>query len=240
MHFYCCNDAVPCLNEVKSRIFQCTVIFKNFQIHLYFVCHLSACLPTCCKTQFHYMYGSNFSHKECNWHLQYESVVPGKIYTLCHGDFFHPSLASLFFSKVSNSWKKVLITPGLYFCNYCVTDLPYDSSHDFNKCEHVNLRWEWTCVVFEELYYAANNQKIADKKKADYQEGLETSCDSYMKDPEQSCAWSRESYMKDPEKSRADSAAWSCESYKKDLEKNCDDSAAWSRESQWHSQTQAY
>ena len=29
------------------------------------------------------------------------------------------------------------------------------------------------CVVFEELYYAANNQNIADKKKANYQEALE-------------------------------------------------------------------
>ena len=46
----------------------------------------------------------------------------------------------------------------------------------------------------------ANNQKIADKKKVDYQEGLGNSC--------------------------ADSAAQSCESYKKDLEKSCDDSAA--------------
>ena len=42
----------------------------------------------------------------------------------------------------------------------------------------------------------ANDQKMADKKKADYQEGLEKSCadsaarsrDSYMKDPEKSCA----------------------------------------------------
>ena len=83
---------------------------------------------------------------------------------------------SLFFSKVSNSRKKVLITPGLYFPNYCVTYLPRDISCDFNKCEHVNLRWEWTRVVFKELYYKANNQKIADKKKADYQEGLEKSC----------------------------------------------------------------
>ena len=30
-------------------------------------------------------------------------------------------------------------------------------------------------VVFEELYYAANNQKIADKKKVDYREDLEKS-----------------------------------------------------------------
>ena len=83
-------------------------------------------------------------------------------------------------------------------------------------------------AVFEELYYVANNQKIADKKKADNQEGLEKSCadsaawshDSYMKDPEKSGAQSCESYMKDPEKSHADSAARSHESYKKDLEKS--------------------
>ena len=56
-------------------------------------------------------------------------------------------------------------------------------------------------AVFEELYYTANNQKIAHKKKADHQEGLEKihadsaarSRDSYMKDPEKSCARSRES-----------------------------------------------
>ena len=83
----------------------------------------------------------------------------------------------------------------------------------------MNLREEWTRVVFEELYYAENNQKIADKKKADYQEALEKSRadsaersrDSYMKDPEKSRARSRESYMKDPEKGRADSAARSRE-----------------------------
>ena len=51
-------------------------------------------------------------------------------------------------------------------------------------------------VVFEELYYVANNHKIADKKKADYQEALKKSradsaarsCDSYIKDPEKSHA----------------------------------------------------
>ena len=145
---------------------------------------------------------------------------------------------SLFFSKVSNLRKKVLITPGLYFPNCCITYLPRDISRDFNKCEHVNLRREWTRAVFEELYYTANNQKIADKKKADYQEGLEKSRagsaawsrDSYMKDPQKSCARSCKSYMKDQEKSRADSAARSRESYKNDLEKSRDDSAARSHE----------
>ena len=48
-------------------------------------------------------------------------------------------------------------------------------------------------VVFEELYYTANNQKIADKKKADCQEGLE-------KSHADSAAQSQDSYMKDPEK----------------------------------------
>ena len=69
----------------------------------------------------------------------------------------------------------MLITPGLYFSNYCIRYLPLDISRDFNKCEHMNLRREWTRAVFEELYYTANNHKIADKKKADYQEGLEKS-----------------------------------------------------------------
>ena len=76
--------------------------------------------------------------------------------------------------------------------------------------------------------------KMADKKKADYQEILqkdradsaEGSCDSYMKDPEKSRARSRESYMKDPEKGRADSAARSRKSYMKDPEKTLQHKAA--------------
>ena len=106
----------------------------------------------------------------------------------------------------------MLITPGLDIPNYCITYLPLDISRDFNKCEQVNLRRE-------ELYYTANNQKIADKKKTDYQEGLEKSRadiaarsrDSYMTDPEKSCARSRESYKNDFEKSRDDSTVQSCE-----------------------------
>ena len=50
--------------------------------------------------------------------------------------------------------------------------------------------------MFEELYYAANNQKIADKKKVNYQEALE-------KSRADSATRSRDSYTKDPEKSRA-------------------------------------
>ena len=95
-------------------------------------------------------------------------------------------------------------------------------------------------VPYEEIYYAANNQKIADKKM-DYQEGLEKSYadsaaqshDSYMKDLENSSAQSRKSYINDPEKSCADSAARSRESYKKDLKKSRDDSAARNCESYW-------
>ena len=93
-----------------------------------------------------------------------------------------------------------------------------DISCDFNKCEYVKLRRQWTHAVFEELYYAANDQKIADKKKVDYQDLEKSRADS--------AAQSHDSYMKDPEKSHARSR----ESYKKDLEKSHDDSAAWSRE----------
>ena len=98
--------------------------------------------------------------------------------------------------------------------------------------------------------------KRADKKKADYQEGLEK-CragsaaqspvwqlldmkdlrkslaqihESYVKNPEKICAdsaaWSRESYKKDLENSHDHSTARSCENYLKDPEKNC----AWNRE----------
>ena len=83
-------------------------------------------------------------------------------------------------------------------------------------------------AVVEELYYAANNQKIADKQKANYQEGLEKSHadsaarnhDSYMKNPEKIRARSCESQMKDPEKNHADSAVQNRGSYKKGLEKS--------------------
>ena len=62
----------------------------------------------------------------------------------------------------------------------------------------------------------ASNQKIADKKKVDYQEGLEKSradnaarsLDSYMKDQRKVMQEAvKVTYMKDPEKSHADSAA---------------------------------
>ena len=160
MHFYCCNDAVAWLNEAKSRIFWCTVIVKNFQFHLYFICHLPAVRP-----------GSAM----CTGPIFLTKNVIGDYNTnlLFQKRFIHCALMipfilhwpSLFFSNVSNLWKKVLITPGLYFPNYCVTYLPRDISHDFNKCEHVNLRQEWTRAVFEELYYTANNQKIANKRR---------------------------------------------------------------------------
>ena len=83
--------------------------------------------------------------------------------------------------------------------------------------------------MFEELHYGVNNQKIADKKKTDYQETLKKSSadsaarnlDSYMKDLEKSHAQSCGSYMKDPEKSRADITALSRKIYEKDLEKSC-------------------
>ena len=111
------------LNKAKSQIFRCTVIFKNFQIHLYFICHLPA---ICHKTRFRYEYRSNFFTKNV---IGIYNMNP-----LFRKRFIHCTMVitfilhwhSLFFSKVSNSRKKVLITPGLYFPNYCVTYLPRD------------------------------------------------------------------------------------------------------------------
>ena len=48
-------------------------------------------------------------------------------------------------------------------------------------------------AVFKELYHVANDKKMADKKKADYQEGLE-------KSRADSAARSRDSHMKDQRK----------------------------------------
>ena len=137
MHFYCCNDAVPWLNEAMTRIFQCTVIFKNLQIHLYFICHLPAIRPSSATCM-----GPIFLTKNV---IGVYNMNP-----LFRKRFIHCALVipfilhwlSLFFSKVSISRKKVLITPGLDFPNYCIMYLPRDVSCDFKKCEHVNLRGE--------------------------------------------------------------------------------------------------
>ena len=87
----------------------------------------------------------------------------------------------------------------------------------FQKVRTRELRGERTRVVFEELYYAANNQKIADIKKRNYQQALrEEPCWQCSmkpwqlqdwKDQDKSHSQSHESYMKNPEKSLADSAA---------------------------------
>ena len=46
MHWLGYNDTVSSLNEVKTRIFQPTANFENFEIHLYFVSQ-----PACRKTR---------------------------------------------------------------------------------------------------------------------------------------------------------------------------------------------
>ena len=46
MHWLGYNDAVSWLNEAKTRIFQPTANFENFEIYLYFVCQ-PASLPVC-------------------------------------------------------------------------------------------------------------------------------------------------------------------------------------------------
>ena len=48
MHWLGYNDAVSLLNEAKTRIFQPTVNFENFEIRLYFV-SLPAVRPGCAR-----------------------------------------------------------------------------------------------------------------------------------------------------------------------------------------------
>ena len=131
MHFYYCNDAVPWLNKAKIRIFRCTVIVKNFPNSPVFRLPPAICLPAVRP-------GS----ATCAGPIFLTKNVIGVYNTnpLFRIGFIHCALMilfilhwpSLFFSKVSNSRKKVLITPGLYFPNYCVTYLPRDISRDFN------------------------------------------------------------------------------------------------------------
>ena len=118
MHFYCCNDAVPWLNEAKSRIFRCTVIVKNSKIT--------------CISSATYLPAVRPGSATCAGPIFLTKNVIGVYNTnpLFRKRFIHCALMipfilrwpSLLFSKVSNSRKKVLITPGLYFHNYCVTN----------------------------------------------------------------------------------------------------------------------
>ena len=53
MHWLGYNDAVSLLNEMKTRIFQPTANFENFEIRLYFVSQPAsqpACQPACQAT----------------------------------------------------------------------------------------------------------------------------------------------------------------------------------------------
>ena len=54
VHWLGYNDAVSSLNEAKTRIFQPTANFENFEIRLYFVSQLAcqpASQPACRKTR---------------------------------------------------------------------------------------------------------------------------------------------------------------------------------------------
>ena len=48
MHLLGYNDAVSWLNEAKTRMFQPTANFENFEIYLYFIC-LPAVRPSCAR-----------------------------------------------------------------------------------------------------------------------------------------------------------------------------------------------
>ena len=107
------------------------MIFENFQIHLHSVCHLPAVRPgfaTCT--------GPIFLTKNNTIRI---SLLNYNTNLLFRKRFIHCAMVIpfmlhwplFFFSKVSNLRKEVLITPGLYFPNYCVTYLPRDISRDY-------------------------------------------------------------------------------------------------------------
>ena len=50
MHWLGYYDAVSWLNKAKTRVFQPTANFENFEIYLYFVC-LPASQPACSKAR---------------------------------------------------------------------------------------------------------------------------------------------------------------------------------------------
>ena len=126
MYLYCCNDAVSWLNKAKSHILRCTVIFRNFKIYLHF-------LPPALRPGAAMYMGAIF--------LTSNVIGVYNKNPLFRKRFIHCAMVipfilhwpSLFFSKVSNSRKKVLITPGLYFPNYCIMYLPHDISRDFKS-----------------------------------------------------------------------------------------------------------
>ena len=139
MHFYCCNHGVP---KQKVKFFDVQWFLKISK----FTCISSAtCLPpaSCLPAV---RPGSAM----CTGPIFLTKNVIGvyNMNPLFRKRFIHCTMVipfilhwpSLFFSKVSNSQKKVLIAPGLYFSNYCVTYLPRDISHDFKKCEH-DVTW---------------------------------------------------------------------------------------------------
>ena len=62
MHWFGYNDAVSLSNKAKTRIFQPTTNFENFEIHPYFVSQ-PACLPASIDNIHHYGYETNKRHR---------------------------------------------------------------------------------------------------------------------------------------------------------------------------------
>ena len=130
-------------------------VFKNFQINLCF-----AWLPPAIRPGSAMRTGAIFLTN--NVSVVYNTNPFWKRFIHCPMVIpFIIQWASLFFSKVSNSQKKVLITPVLYFPNYCIMYyLPCDISRDFKKCEHMNLWREWTHAIFEESLSSLESVRI--------------------------------------------------------------------------------
>ena len=121
MHFYYCNLFK---HSKKSKLSMYSAFKSLPQIHLYFVCHLPAI---------------RLGSATCTGLIFLTNNVIGDYNTnlLFRKRFIHCAMMIPFILHwpsllFCNSRKKVSITPGLYFPNYCVTYLSRDISRDFN------------------------------------------------------------------------------------------------------------
>ena len=99
MHWLGYNDAVCSLNEAKTRIFQPTANFENFEIRLYFV-SLPACLPA----------SQPAVRPGCTW-----CRTPEISHDKGNGDRFMKMLFRRRFTHYAMAIPFILLSPSLFF-----------------------------------------------------------------------------------------------------------------------------
>ena len=109
MHWYCYNNAVPLLNEVKTLTFRSVVNFKTFGIYLDLSDSLPACQPAIRPTSAGCT-APEISHNKGNrrgftFRLRFVHCTMVIPFILHYSSFFYIPL-----NKVRNSQKKVSIS----------------------------------------------------------------------------------------------------------------------------------